>query len=70
MSNSRIKDQNEEIENIKDRTFDIDKQKRKGQLINKEYEQLIAEKKALEKEVGQLEDTFDNKRRKYNMLQE
>jgi len=30
MSNSRIKDQNEEIENIKDRTFDIDKQKRKG----------------------------------------
>ena len=36
MSRSRIKDQNDEIENIKDETHDIDREKRKEAALIKQ----------------------------------
>ena len=43
MSRSRIKLQSEEIDNIKDETYDIDKQKRKEERKEKESKELTRE---------------------------
>lgn len=52
LSRSRIKDQNDEYSNIKDETYDIDKQKKKESQLLQEYEQLKEEKNQLEEDIS------------------
>ena len=44
LNKSRIKNQNDEIQNIKDETFDIDLQKKKKQSLKKQMDDLQREK--------------------------
>lgn len=58
MSRSRIKLQSEEIDNIKDETYDIDKQKKKEERKEKENSELRKEIERVSSEIEVLEVPF------------